>query len=143
MLKNSGGSKEIFKKAMQLKATVRYFLPVLVIDKKQIKWWGFGKQLYSTLLSALCDPDYGIIFDYEQGRTITLTIAPPKATNFQYGKVDVRISPKQSSIYDYIIEDKLSQSIRELPDIKQIYKKSYNYDQKTCQERLEQWKNKS
>jgi len=34
MLKNSGGDKEIFKKAMELKYTTRYFLPVLVIDKK-------------------------------------------------------------------------------------------------------------
>ncbi len=38
MLRNSGGSKEIFKKAMQLKYTTRYYLPVLIIDKKEIRW---------------------------------------------------------------------------------------------------------
>jgi hypothetical protein len=92
-LKRSG-DKDDFKLARKIEPKFRVYAPVIVrgAEEEGVKFWSFGKQIYTELLGVISDPDYGDITDLMNGRDITIDhIAPEKEGAFP--SFTVRVKP--------------------------------------------------
>ena len=77
---------------------MRVYVPVLVRGKESegVKFWGFGKQVYTELLGFISDPDYGDITDVKSGRDIVVEFTPAEGAG-QYPKTAIRVKPNQTA----------------------------------------------
>ena len=81
-LKRTKGEKEEIREnwraAKKLEPKFRTYVPVLVrgLEHEGVKFWGFGKTIYTDLLTICDDPDYGDITDLKKGRDITVEYTP-------------------------------------------------------------------
>jgi hypothetical protein len=92
-LKKSG-DKDDWKLGKKIEPKFRVYAPVVVrgAEHEGVKFWSFGKQIYTELLSVIADPDYGDITDLMNGRDITVEhIAPEKEGAFP--SFTVRVKP--------------------------------------------------
>lgn len=88
------GDKDDWKMGRKISPKMRVFAPVLVrgAESEGVKFWSFGKQIYTELLSVISDPDYGDISDLTSGRDVTVEhIAPEKEGAFP--TYSVRVKP--------------------------------------------------
>jgi hypothetical protein len=72
-LKKSG-DKDDWKLGKKIEPKFRVYAPVIVrgAESEGVKFWSFGKQIYTELLGVIADPDYGDITDLMNGRDITI-----------------------------------------------------------------------
>lgn len=72
-LKKSG-DKDDWKLGKKIEPKFRIYAPVIVrgLEHEGVKFWSFGKQIFTELLSIISDPDYGDITDLMNGRDITV-----------------------------------------------------------------------
>ena len=72
-LKSSGNSDE-WKLGKKLEPKMRCYVPIIVRGKESegVKFWGFGKTVYTELLGFIADPDYGDLTDPMNGRDIVI-----------------------------------------------------------------------
>lgn len=86
------GTDESIKMAKSLMARQRFFSPVVVRgeEDKGVRLWGYGKQVYETLLGLVLNPDYGDITDPEAGTDLTLVYGKPPGGNFPLTKIQPR-----------------------------------------------------
>lgn len=92
-LKRSG-DKDDYKLAKRIEPKFRVYAPVIVrgAEHEGVKYWSFGKQIYTELLSVIADPDYGDITDLMNGRDLTVEhIAAEKEGSFP--TFTVRVKP--------------------------------------------------
>ena len=92
-LKKSG-DKDDWKLGKKIEPKFRVYTPVIVrgLEHEGVKFWSFGKQIYTELLSVIADPDYGDITDLMNGRDLTLEhIAAEKEGAFP--SFTVRVKP--------------------------------------------------
>ena len=63
-LKKSG-DKDDWKLGKKIEPKFRVYAPVIVRGQEHegVKFWSFGKQIFTELLSVIADPDYGDITD--------------------------------------------------------------------------------
>ena len=63
------GDKDDWLMGRKIEPKMRTYVPVIVRGKESegVKFWGFGKTIYSELLSIIADPDYGDITDFMNG----------------------------------------------------------------------------
>ena len=97
-LKATGNSDE-WKMGKKMEPKMRTYVPILVRGKENegVKFWGFGKTVYTELLSFMADPDYGDITDPSNGRDITVEfIAADKPGS--YPKTQIRVKPNVTPI---------------------------------------------
>lgn len=117
----TAGSKTEWELGKKLEAKMRTFAPVIVRDEEDqnVRFWGFGKQVYEELLSSMADPDYGNIIDPHNGRDITVEFKTAKELDAMYPKTTVRVKPIQSAISD----DRalLDKWLDEQPEITELY----------------------
>jgi hypothetical protein len=95
-LKRSG-DKEDWKLGKKIEPKFRCYVPVIVRGKESegVKFWAFGKSIYTELLSIIADPDYGDITDLMNGRDITVEyVAAEKEGAFP--TTTVRVKPSQT-----------------------------------------------
>lgn len=88
------GDKDDWKMGKKIEPKFRVYVPVIVrgAEHEGVKFWSFGKQIYTELLSVIADPDYGDISDLMNGRDITIEhIAPEKEGAFP--TFTVRVKP--------------------------------------------------
>ena len=85
----------------------RFFAPIIVRGEESegIRFWGFGKTVYSELLAFISDPDYGDITDLENGRDITVEYKTAKETGTGYAGTEIRMKPNTSAAGDAKILD--------------------------------------
>lgn len=85
-------TEESVKMGKNLCARQRFFAPVVVRGEESegVKIWGFGKQVYETLLSYVLNPDYGDITDPETGVDIHLQYGKPSGASFPQTKLTPR-----------------------------------------------------
>ncbi len=93
-LKSSGNSDE-WKLGKKLEPKLRTYVPVLVRGKESegVKFWGFGKTVYTELLGFITDPDYGDLSDPMNGRDIVVEFTPSEGAG-QYPKTAIRVKPQ-------------------------------------------------
>jgi hypothetical protein len=97
---------------------MRTYVPVIVRGKEAegVKFWGFGKQIYTELLSIISDPDYGDITDLMNGRDIDVEFTPAEGGAFP--KTAIRVKPNTQPA----TEDKsIAEKIMNQPEITDLF----------------------
>ena len=94
--KNDESSK---KMAKSLFVRQRFFSPVLVRGEEtdSVRWWGYGKTAYESLLNLVLNPDYGDITDTDEGTDIVLQYGKPAGAQFPQTKLQPRRRPSPLS----------------------------------------------
>ena len=79
---------------------MRILAPVLVRgeEDKGVRFWEFGKMVYTELLGVMMDEDYGDITDIAAGRDITVEVIPAAETGKMYDTTTVRVKPVQTPL---------------------------------------------
>ena len=95
-LKRSG-DKDDWKLGKKIEPKFRVYAPVIVRGQESegVKFWAFGKQIYTELLSIITDPDYGDITDIMNGRDITVEYTAAEKEG-AFPTTSVRIKPNTS-----------------------------------------------
>ena len=73
----------------------RFFSPVLIRGEETdgVRWWGYGKTAYESLLNLVLNPDYGDITDTEEGTDLVLNYGKPAGASFPQTKLQPRRRP--------------------------------------------------
>ena len=134
-LKSSGNSDE-WKLGKKMEPKMRTYVPILVrgAESEGVKFWGFGKQVYTELLGIISDPDYGDISDPMGGRDILVEFTPAEAGAFP--KTTIRVKPNVTPM----TEDKnvAEQAANNQSKLDDIFKEPSYDDLKVA---LEEWLN--
>lgn len=113
------GDKEDWKMGKKIEPKFRVYVPVIVrgAEHEGVKFWSFGKQIYTELLSVIADPDYGDISDLMNGRDITIEhIAPEKEGAFP--TFTVRVKPNTSpATTDKVIAEMIVSGQKNISDL--------------------------
>jgi len=134
-LKSSGNSDE-WKLGKKMEPKMRTYVPILVrgAESEGVKFWGFGKQVYTELLGIISDPDYGDISDPMGGRDILVEFTPAEAGAFP--KTTIRVKPNVTPMTeDKNVADQAANNQSKLDD---IFKEPSYDDLKGA---LEEWLN--
>jgi|TARA_R110000787_G_scaffold158851_1_gene272699 hypothetical protein len=114
--------------AKKLYPKMRIFAPVLVRgeEDKGVRFWEFGKMVYTELLGVMMDEDYGDITDISAGRDITVEVIPAKETGKMFDTTTVRVKPVQTPISkdSSAVEEHLNGQ----KDVKELFTK-YPFDE--------------
>jgi hypothetical protein len=133
-LKSSGNSEE-WKLGKKMEPKMRTYVPVVVRGKESegVKFWGFGKTVYTELLGFYADPDYGDLSDPMNGRDIVVEFTPSEGPG-QYPKTTIRVKPNVTPVTeDKNVAEKIAQH---QPDLSNIFKEPTYDDLKDA---LEKW----
>ena len=92
------GDKDEWIMGRKIEPKMRTYVPVIVRGKESegVKFWGFGKTVYSELLSIISGPDYGDITDLMNGRDITVEFTPAEGSE-RFPKTSIRVKPNTSA----------------------------------------------
>jgi len=135
-LKSSGVSDE-WKLGKKMEPKMRTYVPVVVRGKESegVKFWGFGKTVYTELLGFIADPDYGDITDPLNGRDIVVEFTPSDSPG-TYPKTAIRVKPNTTPL----TEDRniAEQVAGKQPNISDIFKEP-SYEE--LEKALELWLN--
>jgi hypothetical protein len=112
------GSKEDWLMGRKIEPKMRTYVPVIVRGKESegVKFWGFGKTIYTELLSIVSDPDYGDITDLMSGRDIDVEFTPAEGGG--YPKTAIRVKPNTSAATD---DKAIAEKIMNQPEITDIF----------------------
>jgi hypothetical protein len=131
------GKSDDFKLAKKLTPKMRVYVPVIVRGQESegVKFWGFGKQVYTELLGFIADPDYGDITDVKSGRDVSVEFTPAEGAG-NFPKTTIRVKPNQTvATEDSNVATKIVEGQKNIFDI--FRKNSYD-DLKAV---LEEWLN--
>ena len=120
----------------KIEPKMRTYVPVVVRGKESegVKFWGFGKTIYTELLSIIADADYGDITDLMNGRDIDVEFTPAEGAG-SYPKTAIRVKPNTQPA----TEDKeVAQKIMNQPQITDLFPEP-SFDE--LQQALEEWMN--
>ena len=105
------GDKDEWIMGRKIEPKMRTYVPVIVRGKEAegVKFWGFGKTIYTELLSIISDPDYGDITDLMNGRDIDVEFTPAEGPG-TFPKTAIRVKPNtQPATEDKGIAEKIMQ----------------------------------
>lgn len=116
----------------KLAPKMRVFAPVVVRgeEDKGVRLWGFGKQVYNTLLQLAADEDVGDFTDVMNGFDIVVEMVQGNP----YPQTSVRIKPKQSTLSDNNAH--VDTWLKNQPDPLKCFTK---YDFNFVKKQLENW----
>ena len=130
------GDKDEWIMGRKIEPKMRTYVPVIVRGKEAegVKFWGFGKTIYTELLSIISDPDYGDITDLMNGRDIDVEFTPAEGAG-TFPKTAIRVKPNtQPATEDKAIAEKIMQQ----PVITDIFPEP-TYDE--LEKALQEWMN--
>lgn len=135
-LKKSG-DKEDWKLGRKIEPKFRCYVPVIVRGQESegVKFYAFGKKIYTELLGVIADPDYGDITDLMNGRDITIEcVAPDK--DGAYPTYTVRVKPNTTpATEDKEVANKI---VNEQPELVKMFSE-LSYEE--MKEELAKWLN--
>lgn len=110
------GSKADKQLADRIRRTRRMYINVINRDSEDDtpKVLPVGKTILQPLIDLICDPDYGDITDFEEGRDITITKSG-KGLNTEYSVI---AKPKPSVASEEMTEEELQEA---LPDLDALF----------------------
>lgn len=110
------GSKADKQLADRIRRTRRMYINVINRDGEDEtpKVLPVGKTILQPIIDIICDPDYGDITDFEEGRDITIT-KTGKGLNTEYSVI---AKPKPSVASEEMTEDELQEA---LPDLDALF----------------------
>jgi len=113
------GDKDEWIMGRKIEPKMRTYVPVIIRGKESegVKFWGFGKTIYTELLSIISDADYGDITDLMNGRDIDVEFTPADSPG-SFPKTAIRVKPNTQPA----TEDKeIAQKIMNQPEITDIF----------------------
>jgi len=116
------GTDESKRMAKKLSARQRFFAPVVVRGEEDqgVRIWGFGKQVYETLLNLVLNPEYGDITDAEQGTDLVLTYGKPAGATFPV----TQLTPRRRSSALCPEPEKCREMLETIPDFDEVFASS-------------------
>jgi hypothetical protein len=115
------GTEESIKMAKSLSARQRFFTPVIVRGEEDqgVRIWGFGKQVYETLLQLVLNPEYGDITDTDSGTDLTLNYGKPAGAQFPQTKLTPKRRPSP------LLEDqgRVKEALESIPDFSTLFER--------------------
>ena len=124
--------------ARKVQPKLRIYAPIIVRDKENegVKFWGFGKTVYQSLLNYFLDADYGDLSDPNTGRDVIVKFTPPAGSN-AFGTTAIMPKPNQTPVVNNPQE--LQRLVDSVPHINDIFEeKSYDDVDKVWQAFLNQ-----
>ena len=130
------GDKDEWIMGRKIEPKMRTYVPVIIRGKESegVKFWGFGKQIYTELLSIISDPDYGDITDLMNGRDIDVEFTPA-ASAAEFPKTTIRVKPATTPATD---DKAIAEKIMNQPVITDIFPEP-TYDE--LEQALTEWMN--
>jgi len=128
-LRNSG-NKDDYRLSNKLTPKLRIYAPIIVRGEEVdgVRFWGFGKMVYTELLSIMSDEDYGDITDTKNGRDVVVDFQTKEETGKSFPSTKIRVKPNITTLND---DDKvIGRWIDEQKSIKELFK-HYTYDEMT------------
>lgn len=128
------GEKDKWKQAKKIEPKLRTFAPVIIRGKESegVKFWGFGKTVYTELLTYFANADYGDLSDPLNGRDIT--VYQTKEPGKDFPTTHLIIKPNVSPLTEDVELAKFLHNSQK--DITEIYEeKTY----KELEQILENW----
>ena len=118
----SSGDKEEWKIGKKLEPKLRTFAPVIVRGQEAegVRFWGFGKQVYESILSVIADPDYGDITDLASGRDIVVEFKTAEEVGKSFPETTIRVKPNQTPAVDPTNKEMI-EKIRNQSDILDLF----------------------
>lgn len=98
----NAGNKESWIEGKQIEPKTRTFVPVIVRGEEElgVRYWGFGKTVYTELVKIMADDDYGDITDPMSGRDVVVEVLTAKQTGKNYPTTTIRVKPNKSPAVD-------------------------------------------
>ena len=129
------GDKDEWLMGRKIEPKMRTYVPVIIRGKESegVKFWGFGKTIYTELLSIISDPDYGDITDLMNGRDIDVEFTP--AEGGAYPKTTIRVKPNTQPATD---DKSIAEKIMNQPQITDLFPEP-TYDE--IEAALKEWMN--
>jgi hypothetical protein len=129
------GDKDEWLMGRKIEPKIRTYVPVIIRGKESegVKFWGFGKTIYTELLSIISDPDYGDITDLMNGRDIDVEFTP--AEGGAYPKTTIRVKPNTQPATD---DKSIAEKIMNQPQITDLFPEP-TYDE--LEAALKDWMN--
>jgi hypothetical protein len=114
-------TEESVKMAKNLMARQRFFSPVVVRGEENegVRIWGYGKQVYETLLGYVLNPDYGDITDVDQGVDLVLQYGKPAGASFP----KTTLTPRRKSTVLTKDTDLSAQWLDSIPDMDSLFER--------------------
>jgi len=114
------GTEESKRMAKKLSARQRFFAPVLVRGEEEqgVRLWGFGKQVYETILNLVLNPEYGDVTDPEAGTDLVITYGKPAGASFPVTNITPR---RRSSALCEEGPAKCSEVLDSVPDFDEVF----------------------
>ena len=114
------GTEDSKRMAKKLSARQRFFAPVLVRGEEDqgVRVWGFGKQVYETLLNLVLNPEYGDITDPEKGIDLAINYGKPVGASFPVTQLTPR---RRSSPLCPDDPEKCHELLENIPDFEELF----------------------
>lgn len=115
----SSGDRDDFELAKNLYPKMRVLVPVIVRGEEDqgVRFWGFGKQVYQSLLGIIADEDYGDITSLKDGNDIKVIYKPKDETGKSFPETEILPRPKKTPVGD----ESVLESIKNQPEITDLY----------------------
>lgn len=135
-LKKSG-DKDDWKLGRKIEPKFRCYVPVIIRGQESegVKFYAFGKKIYTELLGVIADPDYGDITDLMNGRDVTIECAAPDKEG-SFPTYTVRVKPNTTPATSD--KDIASKIVNEQPELVKMFDELTYADMK---EELTKWLN--
>lgn len=116
-LKSTGNTQD-WSAGRQLEPKLRIYVPILVRGQENegVKFWGFGKEVYTDLLGFMTDPDYGDITDLSTGKDVSIDYSK---VGSEFPKTRLRVKPSSTMA---TTDKHVAEKIMTMPNIKDMFK---------------------
>lgn len=116
-------SKEEYRETKKFEGKLRTFVPVIVRGEENlgVRFWGFGKTVFTDLLSIMDDEDYGDITHPLTGRDLKVEFIPKEKSDTSFPKTKVRIGANETPLHEN--KETVKKFLMEQPDIFEAYDK--------------------
>jgi hypothetical protein len=118
----SGGTKDDYAQARPFRPKLRTYVPIIVRGEESqgVRFYSFGKTVYTDILAIIADPDYGDITDVTSGTDLVLEYIPQEKSDTSFAKTMVRAKRNPSPLHtDATVVQKF---LTEQPDLRAIFK---------------------
>ena len=118
----AGDPKEGYTQARPFRPKLRTYVPVVVRGEEDqgVRFYSFGKTVYTDLLAIIADPDYGDITDIKTGTDIMVEYIPQEKSDTSFAKTMVRAKRNISPLHED--PEMVQRFLTEQPDLRSIYK---------------------
>ena len=115
------GEKEDWQFAKQFTPKLRTFVPVVIRGEEDrgVRFWGFGKTVYTQLVGVITDPDWGDITDPVEGRDVGIHFIPQKDSDTNYAQTDALVKPNKTPLSQD--SEQMKDWLTNQPDICEIF----------------------